>query len=131
MGFPAACPEIPVGQLSPALDYYRTRLGFTVDWANEILGLAGLSRGACRLFMSSAQYRQGRAEPGGQVTAWLNADSRAHVDRIHSEWAASGAVLDGPPCAQPWNLYEFLARDLDGNRWRVFYDFTLEQARSG
>jgi hypothetical protein len=30
------------------------------------------------------------------------------------------------PESKPWHLHEFTARDLDGNRFRVFYDFAWE-----
>ncbi|MEP9360176.1 VOC family protein [Sphingomonas sp. KR3-1] len=125
MDFPAACPEIPVSDLPAALAHYRDRLGFTVDWADETLGLAGLSRGATRLFMSNAAYRAhlGNAAP---VVLWLNLDSRAAVDALHAEWAGAGVAIDAPPQAQPWKLYEFFAPDPDGNRFRVFYDFAWE-----
>ncbi|WP_420845097.1 hypothetical protein, partial [Marinobacter iranensis] len=54
MDFPAACPEIPVADLAAALDWYRTRLGFTIDWSDAALGLAGVSRGASRMLLSNA-----------------------------------------------------------------------------
>jgi hypothetical protein len=57
MQFPAVCPEIPVLSLTAALAYYRDQLGFTVDWSDEQLGLAGLSRGDTRMFVSTAEYR--------------------------------------------------------------------------
>lgn len=31
-----------------------------------------------------------------------------------------------PPEDKPWNLREFTAADLDGNRIRVFYDFSRD-----
>jgi uncharacterized glyoxalase superfamily protein PhnB len=130
MTFPAACPEIPVSDLAAALDYYRDGLGFTIDWADEALGLAGISRGESRLFLSNAAYRAhtGNVAP---LALWLNLDGRAAVDALHTEWAAKGALLDGPPEAQPHKLYEFFARDPDGNRWRVFYDFAWEEGLRG
>ena len=45
MQFPSVCPEIPVSSLPPALAYYRDQLGFNIDWSDEQLGLACLSRG--------------------------------------------------------------------------------------
>ncbi|CAN5517797.1 hypothetical protein BH09PSE4_BH09PSE4_01820 [soil metagenome] len=128
MHFPAACPEIPVSALSAALPYYRDRLGFAVDWSDEGLGLAGLSRGDSRLFVTSADYR---AELGnrGPTVLWLNLANRGEVAKLHAEWAAAGADIAAPPEAKPYKLYEFLARDQDGNVLRIFYDFGWEDAR--
>ena len=54
MQFPSVCPEIPVADLAAALAYYRGPLGFTIDWSDASLGLAGLSRGGTRMFMTTA-----------------------------------------------------------------------------
>jgi predicted lactoylglutathione lyase len=126
MDFPSACPEIPVADLAAALAYYHDRLGFTIDWADETLGLAGLSRGATRMFMSNAQFRSvlGIAGP---ILLWLNLSNRAEVDALHAEWAAAGARIADAPAAGPAKLYEFFAEDIDGNYLRVFYDFAWEE----
>ncbi|MEN2709272.1 VOC family protein [Sphingomonas sp. NPDC092331] len=126
MSFPAACPEIPVSDLAAALDWYRTRLAFTIDWSDEALGLAGVSRGASRMFLSNAAYRAhlGNAPP---LVLWLNLNGRAEVDALHAEWSERGVAIDAPPRAEPWKLYEFFAADPDGNRFRVFYDFAWEE----
>ena len=126
MQFPALCPEPPVADLPAALAYYRDKLGFTVDWADEALGLAGLSRGDARMFMSNAAYN---AQVGGRgpIVMWLNLSSRAEVDALHQEWAAAGAKIKAAPSAKPYKLYEFLAQDLDQNVLRVFYDFAWEE----
>jgi uncharacterized glyoxalase superfamily protein PhnB len=126
MHFPPLCPEIPVADLAAALAYYRDRLGFTIDWADEALGLAGLSRGEARIFMSDAGYRAGLGNRA-PVVLWLNLTNRAEVDDLHTEWAAAGAHIAAPPQAQPWRLYEYFARDPDGNVLRVFYDFGWEE----
>ena len=127
MKFPAACPEIPVGDLAPALAYYRDCLGFTIDRSDEELGLAGLSQGASRLFMGAAHYRIHLETGGRPIVIWLNLSSRAEVDELYARWTAAGAKLDLPPAAKPYKLYEFLAFDLDGNILPVFYDFAWEK----
>jgi len=124
--FPPAVPEIPVSDLPAALAWYRDRLNFAVDWADEELGLAGLSQGECRVFMGNAAH----LDPIGvrpPVLLWFNAASREEVDEIHARWRAAGAEITLPPAARPWKLYEFLARDPDGNVLRVFYDFGWEE----
>ncbi|MGQ0659764.1 VOC family protein [Sphingosinicella sp.] len=127
MHFPAACPEIPVAALAPALVYHRDQLGFAVDWSDDELGLAGLSRDDARLFMSDAGYRSGRGNRA-PIVLWLNLSSRAEIDALHAEWQAAGAHIADAPAAKPYKLYEFFARDIDGNVLRVFYDFGWEEA---
>jgi uncharacterized glyoxalase superfamily protein PhnB len=126
MRFPPACPEIPVADLAAGLAYWRDRLGFTVDWTDHELGLAGLSQGDSRLFMSSAEFRS-QAPNQGPVLLWFNASNREEVDAIHARWLAAGARILSPPESKPWKLHEFFAEDLDGNRLRVFYDFGWEE----
>lgn len=124
--FPPACPEIPVADLAAALAYYRDRLGFAIDWSDESLGLAGLSQGAARLFMAAGGYRA-HLGSGGPAVVWLNLDSRDEIDALYERWRAAGAKIASPPAAKPYRLYEFLARDPDGNVLRAFYDFAWEE----
>ena len=70
MQFPSVCPEIPVSSLTPALAYYRDQLGFNIDWSDEQLGLACLSRGDTRMFMTNAAYRSVLGIQG-PIVLWL------------------------------------------------------------
>ena len=45
------------------------------------------------------------------------------VDELYRLWSASEAKLISEPESKPWGLHEFMAKDLDGNLFRVFYDF--------
>ena len=126
MQFPPACPEVPVASLADALTYYRDQLGFTIDWSDEQLGLAGVSQGASRLFLGAADYRSA-AGNRAPIVLWLNLDDRAEIDALYERWTATGAKLVGAPEAKPYKLYEFRAHDLDGNVLRVFYDFGWEE----
>jgi uncharacterized glyoxalase superfamily protein PhnB len=126
MQFPPVCPEVPVVSLAPALAYYRDQLGFAVDWSDEELGLAGLSRGDTRIFMGAAHFRS-HFGTHGPIVLWLNLSSRAEVDALHAQWVAAGAKVTTSPQAKPYRLYEFFAEDTDGNIFRVFYDFGWEE----
>ena len=123
---PGAVPEVPVNDLTAATDYYRDKLGFDLDWAEDGIGLAGISRGACRLFLANEEYR---AHPGnvGPVVIWLNLDSIDAVSDLHSDWSGRGATIVAVPESKPYGLHEFRAADLDGNVFRVFYDFVTPQ----
>ena len=127
--FPGPVPEIRVRDIATAAAYYQNNLGFTLDWGGEELGLAGISIGNCRLFLANQQYRQGYGNAGPMLT-WLNLESKEDVDELYRVWSASNARLLSSPESRPWGLHEFTASDLDGNLFRVFYDFaTPERAK--
>ena len=125
MIIPAAVPEIPVGNIDKAATYYIESLGFTVDWGNEQGGIAGISRGNCRLFLTNRAFRKNYGNTG-PVLFWLNLDSKAEVDQLFAEWNAARAKIVSKPEDKPWNLREFTAADPDGNLIRVFYDFRAD-----
>src|SRR5262245_923594 len=56
--FPGAVPEIPVRDINTAAAYYQRNLGFTVDWGDQELGLAGISKGNCRMFLANQEFRK-------------------------------------------------------------------------
>jgi uncharacterized glyoxalase superfamily protein PhnB len=127
--FPGAVPEIPVSNINDAVAYYQSNLGFTLDWGGDELGLAGISKGNCRIFLADSEFRKVFGNAGPTLT-WLNLDSKEEVDELYRIWSASKAKLTSPPESKPWGLHEFTASDLDGNLFRVFYDFaTAERAR--
>ena len=128
--FPRPVPEIPVRDINKAAAYYQTKLGFTLDWGSEELGLAGISKGNCRMFLANQEYRKEYGNVGPTLT-WLNLESKEEVDELYRVWSASEVKLMSLPESKPWGLHEFTAADLDGNLFRVFYDFgTPERART-
>ena len=120
--FPSAVPEIPVTDINKAAAYYQRNLGFTLDWSVEELGLAGISKGNCRMFLANQEFRNGYGNVGPTLT-WLNLDSKDEVDELYRVWSASEVKLISAPESKPWNLHEFTAADPDGNLFRVVYDF--------
>ena len=126
--FPGAVPEIPVEDLDKAIAYYVTQLGFTLDWGggDEGDGIAGISRGECRIFLASRGFRENRYGNAGPVVIWINLNSIREVDTLHELWQGSEAKIVSPPESKPWKLHEFTAADLDGNFIRVFYDFSRD-----
>jgi len=123
--FPGAVPEIPVSDMNEALDYYRGKLGFNLDWGGADEGIAGISKGHCRIFLTDRGFREqyGNAPP---VIIWLNLSSKEEVDELYEIWNAGGARITSTPESKPWKLHEFTASDLDGNLFRVFYDFSRD-----
>ena len=120
--FPGAVPEIPVRDINEAAAYYENNLGFTVDWGGEELGLAGISKGDFRMFLANSDFRKACGNVG-PVLIWLNLNSKDEVNDLYRLWSGSKAKLISEPESKPWGLHEFMAKDLDGNLFRVFYDF--------
>ena len=125
MRFPSAVPEIPVASIDKAAAYYVHTLGFTFDWGDEQGGIAGISRGNCRLFITNRAFREHYGNVGPSLF-WLNLDSKAEVDELFAEWQAAQAKIVSEPEDKPWKLREFIASDPDGNLIRVFYDFSRD-----
>ncbi len=123
--FPGAVPEIPVSDVDMAAAYYKNQLGFSIDWGGEDGGLAGISKGSCRMFLTNRVFREhyGNAAP---VLIWLNLNSKQEVDDLYEEWSRCQARIVSRPESKPWKLHEFTVADLDGNLFRVFYDFSWE-----
>jgi uncharacterized glyoxalase superfamily protein PhnB len=124
MTFPAPVPEIPASNVDKAVEYYVGTLGFTFDWGDDEGGIAGISRGDCRLFITNHSFRESYANVGSSPLAfWLNLTSKGEVDELFAEWKAAGAKIASEPADKPWKLREFFATDPYGNLIRVFYDF--------
>jgi predicted lactoylglutathione lyase len=123
--FPQAVPEIPVSNIEQAARYYTNVLGFAFDWGDDAGGIAGISQGACRMFLTTAPFRENRGNRA-PVVIWLNLSSKQEVDELYLRWQQAGAKVVSPPEDKPWHLREFTVADLDNNQFRVFYDFSGE-----
>ena len=119
MKFPAAVPEIPAASLDKAAAYYVKTLGFTFDWDDEKGGIAGISRGNCRLFITNPSFRKSHGNTG-LILFWLNLESKAEVNELFAEWKAAGAKIVSEPEDKPWKLCEFMVGYPEGIRIVTF-----------
>jgi len=120
---PGAVPEIPVSDVDMAAAYYENHLGFRIDWGGDDGGIAGISKGNCRLFLTNRTFRE-RYGNVGPVLIWLNLNSKQEVNDLYDLWNRRQARIVSQPESKPWKLHEFTVADLDGNLFRVFYDFS-------
>ena len=118
MRLPAPVPELPVSNIDAAVDAYVRQMGFTLNWKYEDW-LAGVWRDDTRLFLRKRAPEEERASSS---VVWLNMASVAEVDQLHDEWKEKGVRIVAPLETAPHNLREFTAEDIDGNRFRVFFD---------
>lgn len=119
MKLPSPVPELPVSSLKASGTFYEQRMGFRVDWVYEDY-LAGISKDAARIFLRRKTEQEEKQDYN--VLVWLNLKSSLEVDQLYEEWKRSGVDILGELETKPWNLREFTAQDLDGNRFRVFHD---------
>jgi len=119
---PRSCPGEPAANVDKAAAYYVNTLGFTFDWGDDQGGIAAISRGNCRLFITNRSFRESYGNIG-PILFWLNLDSKAEVDELFAQWKAAHAKIVSEPEDKPWKLREFMSADLDGNLIPVFYDF--------
>src|SRR5260370_38644401 len=108
MTFPAAVPEIPAASVDKAAAYYVNTLGFTFDWGDEQGGIAGISRGNCRLFITNRSFRESYCNVG-PILFWLNVESKAEVDELFAQRKAAHAKIVSEPQGKPWKLSGFMA----------------------
>jgi hypothetical protein len=85
--FPPAVPEIPDGDISEAAAYYENNLGFKLDWGGEDGGIAGISKGQCRMFLTNSSFRMGRGN-AAPILVWLNLHSK---DNLYVTWKQTDA----------------------------------------
>lgn len=98
--FPGAVPEIPVSDIATAAAYYQNHLGFDLDWSEDELGLAGISKGHCRIFLANQEFRKQYGNVG-PILIWLNLSNKEEVDDLYRVWSASHARLISAPESKP------------------------------
>jgi len=54
-------------------------------------------------------------------------DHKERVNELYALWSASQAKIVSPPESTPWGLHEFTVADMDGNLFRIFYDFATPE----
>jgi len=96
--FPGAVPEIPVSDVDTAAAYYKNQLGFSIDWSSGDGGIAGISKGSCRMFLTNRAFREhyGNAAPRGAAQfllgPWVSGGPPNYQLKLSSRLAALARV---------------------------------------
>ena len=111
-----AHPMLAVSNVDTAIEYYRTMLGFFVEWAaHDESGsacMANLWRGKLSLFLM-------RSDRFGPSCVYCHLGGRAEVDALYQDLVDAGAKITESPADRPWGNYEMWFVDLDNNEFRV------------
>lgn len=106
--------NIFVTDLDRAVEFYRDKLGFALQFSSPEHGYASFAAGAIRLGVARAGGDQaslvGRHTGVGLAVADLEAE--------HTRLAGLGVQFTMPPTRQPWGGFMAMISDADGN---VFY----------
>lgn len=103
-----ATPIHTTTDMQRSLDYYRDRLGYTVDWewGQPATTFASVHRDHMQLFLC--------LNCDAPTGAWAMTFHR-EVDELHKEFKSRGAKILMPPTDMEWGLREIHVADPDGN----------------
>jgi uncharacterized glyoxalase superfamily protein PhnB len=120
-GFNHCTPIFCVTDLTHSLEHYRDVLGFEIAWQwsddQAFEGGSPTFACVCRGEVSIFLGHQRQGSPGAWVS--LHLPHPDDVDRVHTEYLASGARVVEPPSDRSWGLREMWVEDLDGNTFRI------------
>ena len=109
-------PVLRVRNVEETVEWYRTRLGFAVDfiWGEpaEHAGVSATGNGGCVRIQFSVGLADG-IEP--TVTGWLMIRVGADIDRLYEAYKARGVVIVRAIDTRPWGLRDFDILDCNGH----------------
>ena len=106
-------PELPVGDVQRAQEYYKDALGFEIGWLYPDKEIGAVSRGKVAVF-----FRK-RKPPFEPAVHWIFAED---IEALYHELKSSGANIVDPLQEKPWGMRQFTVEDLDGNIFYFYHD---------
>ena len=107
-------PQLLVDDLPGAIEYYRDKLGFGLDFCYESF-YAGVSRDGFAIHLKHGSRTPGDREHRKRqehLDAYIGVTG---VAALHEELRARGARITRPPEARPWACTDFYVEDPDGH----------------
>jgi catechol 2,3-dioxygenase-like lactoylglutathione lyase family enzyme len=101
-----ALPELPLTDVAAGIAYYRDHLGFSINYAQDGLGVMDRDRITLLLIQRTEQHRG-----IGSCEFYIR-----DADALHAELVERGARVLDRPVSMPWGLRHFHVEDLEGNR---------------
>jgi predicted enzyme related to lactoylglutathione lyase len=99
-------PELPLTDVPAGVKHYRDVLGFTVNYAQDDIGVMDRDDVRLLLIARTSAHR-------GIGSAYFYVRD---ADALYAEFLEKGADVQGEPVSQPWGLREFSVLDPEGNR---------------
>lgn len=99
-------PEMPLSDVAAGVTHYRDVLGFSVNYAQEDIGIMDRDLVTVALIRRSDRHRG-----IGSCYVYIR-----DADALHAELVAKGARVLDQPVSMPWGLRQFRVLDLEGNQ---------------
>lgn len=109
--FHKALPAFPVHHVAAAVEYYKSVLGFKVNYQQSDLGVMDRDKVTITLFPNDGR---------GMASAYFYVED---ADALYAELQSKQARIQGAPVSYPWGLRDFAVLDLDGNQLRFGQTF--------
>ena len=106
-------PQLLVDDLDRAIQYYRDRLGFAVDFIYDDF-YASVSRDGLAIHLKHAQKIAADRAHRRQHEHLDAAIDVTAIRDLYAELQARGAVVIKPLGERPWNCIDFYVEDADG-----------------
>ncbi len=116
-GIYGVVPVFLVDEVVATVEYYRDKLGFTIDYVyGDPPNYGSVSRGGAVLHFTKSDppgRRNGvrRAGPGNGVDAFFVVPE---VDALHVQFAENGAIVITGPASHEYGMREFKIEDTNG-----------------
>lgn len=115
-------PILCVKSVDRSIEYYKTRLGFTVgfrwsDDVNQMLKESDPQRATfASIFLEETEIFLSEMSQGKPGT-WLclNFEVKKDLDQFYGKIKNAGAIISGDMEFKPWGMHEVLVSDLDGH----------------
>jgi catechol 2,3-dioxygenase-like lactoylglutathione lyase family enzyme len=101
-------PGLPVADVAAAVEFYTTRLGFTLGFTwGEPVGFAGVNLGKVQVFL------EGAPPPAAPTSVFFVVEQ---VDELHAFHTQQGVEILVPPGDRDYGLRDYTVRDPFGHR---------------
>jgi uncharacterized glyoxalase superfamily protein PhnB len=125
-------PVLLVTNVTASADYYRDKLGFSVEgfWGEPPM-FSIVMRDGLRVMLNQVGAGDRIYPNGGYDGRYSVYLSVSDADVLHAEAAANGADIVCPPDDMPYMMREFSVRDPDGHLLAFGHDITPKGAANG
>jgi len=112
-------PVLPVFDIRATTDFYRDKLGFSVDYiVGDPPDHAAVSRGEWTTHAARIQFTLAESGAALQTGGWLYFTVGPGIDSLFQTFVGNGVTVIQEPTNRPWDKREFIIADNNGYHLR-------------